>query len=175
MMTREKKSQEISSISERLGRSKAAFLVDFKGMDVESVTALRKALKPVQSEMKVVRNTLAIRALSDHPQMKPVLEDKFVGTNAIVFAFDDPSAAAKTLAKFGEDVEAFQIKTGVLDGNLLDERAIKQLATLPTKPELQAMLLAVFAAPMTKILGTMQAVPEGFVRVLNAYKETKTE
>lgn len=175
MMTREKKNQEISSISERFGRAKAAFLVDFKGMDVESVTSLRKALKPVQSEMKVVRNTLAIRALSDHPQMKPALEDKLVGTNAIVFAFEDPSAAAKTLSKFGEDVEAFQIKSGVMDGTALDLNGIKQLATLPSKPELQAMLLAVFAAPMTKILGTMQAVPGGFVRVLNAYKETKSE
>lgn len=173
MMTREIKEQEIASISDKFGRSKAAFLVDFKGMDVESVTKLRKTLKPVNAEMKVVRNTLAIRALNNHPAMKPVLEEKFVGTNAVVFAFEDPSATAKVLAKFGDDVEAFQLKHGVMDGAALDQKGIKYLATLPGKNELRAMLLGTMAAPMTKFLGTVQAVPGGFVRVLNAYSETK--
>ena len=173
--TREQKTQEITSLSEKFGRSKAAFLVDFKGMDVESVTKLRKTLKPTNSEMKVVRNTLAIRALADHPTMKPVLEDKLVGTNAVVFSYSDPSASAKALDLFGKDDEAFQLKFGVMDGQALDQSKIKYLATLPSKQELQAKLLGVFAAPMTKLLGTMQAVPAGFVRVLNAYSETKKE
>ncbi len=171
--TREQKQQEITSLSEKFGRSKAAFLVDFKGMDVESVTKLRKTLKPIQSEMKVVRNTLAIRALNDHPTVKPVLEDKLVGTNAVVFAFEDPSAVAKAITKFGDEVEAFQLKYGVMDGTALDAKGIKALATLPSKDELRAQLLGVLSAPMTKFLGTLQAVPGGFVRVLNAYKDTK--
>jgi large subunit ribosomal protein L10 len=175
LITREEKQQEITSLADKFGRSKAAFLVDFKGMDVESVTKLRKALKPVNSEMKVVRNTLAIRALADHPTIKPVLEDKLVGTNAVVFAFEDPSAVAKALTTFGKDVEAFQMKSGVMDGAALNEAAIKHLATLPGKNELRAMLLGTLAAPMTKLLGTFQAVPGGFVRVVAAYKDTKKE
>jgi large subunit ribosomal protein L10 len=174
MMTRERKAQEIAVISERFGRSKAAFLVDFKGMDVENVTKLRKSLRPVESEMKVVRNTLALRALADHPDMKKALENEFAGTNAIVFAYEDPSAAAKALRDFGKEVEVFQIKSGALDGQRLSEAAVKQLADLPGKDELRAMLLAVFAAPATKFLRTVQAVPEGFARVLNAYSETKS-
>ncbi|NCN95523.1 MAG: 50S ribosomal protein L10 [Bdellovibrionales bacterium] len=173
MMTRERKAQEISVISEKFGRSKAAFLVDFKGMDVENVTKLRKSLRPVESEMKVVRNTLALRALSDHPEMKGALENEFLGTNAIVFVYNEPSAAAKALKDFGKEVEAFQIKSGAMEGLRLSEAAVMQLADLPSKDELRAMLLAVFAAPMTKFLGTAQAVPGGFVRVLNAYKESK--
>jgi large subunit ribosomal protein L10 len=175
LITREDKQQEVTNLSEKFGRSKAAFLVDFKGMDVESVTKLRKTLKPINSEMKVVRNTLAIRALADHASVKPVLENKFVGTNAVVFAFEDPSAVAKALAAFGKDVEAFQLKSGVMDGAALDEAGIKHLATLPGKNELRAMLLGTLAAPMTKLLGTFQAVPGGFVRVLNGYKETKPQ
>jgi large subunit ribosomal protein L10 len=174
-MNRETKAQEITAISEKFGRSKAAFLVDFKGMDVESVTRLRKSLRPVESEMRVVRNTLALRALNDYPDMKSALDDKLVGTNAIVFAYGDASALAKTLSKFGDEVEAFQLKSGVMDGQALDEAKIKYLATLPSKPELQAKLLGVMSAPMTKLLGTMQAVPAGFVRAVNAYKDTKTE
>jgi len=169
--TREEKQAEVTLLSEKFGRSKAAFLVDYKGMDVESVTKLRKTLKPIQSEMKVVRNTLAIRALADHPNLKPVLEDKFVGTNAVIFAYEDPSASAKALTAFGKDVEAFQLKSGVMDGAALDAKGITYLATLPGKNELRAQLLGLFAAPMTKFLGTLQAVPEGFVRVLNAQKE----
>jgi large subunit ribosomal protein L10 len=171
LITREDKQREITSLSDKFGRSKAAFLVDFKGMDVESVTKLRKSLKPANSEMKVVRNTLAIRALGDHPSIKPALESKLVGTNAIVFAFEDPSAVAKALTAFGKDVEAFQLKSGVMDGNALDEQGIKYLATLPGKNELRAQMLGMLAAPMTKFLGTLQAVPGGFVRVLDAQKQ----
>lgn len=169
--TREEKAQEITSLSEKFGRSKAAFLVDYKGMDVESVTKLRKTLKPIQAEMKVVRNTLAIRALNDHPSIKPALENKFVGTTAVVFVYEDPSASAKALTAFGKDVEAFQLKSGVMDGAALDANGITYLATLPGKNELRAQMLGVLAAPMTKFLGTLQAVPGGFVRVLNAQKE----
>jgi large subunit ribosomal protein L10 len=175
MMTREKKAQEITAISEKFGRAKAAFLVDFKGMDVESVTKLRKSLRPVESEMRVVRNTLAQRALIDHPAMKSVLDEKLVGTNAIVFAYGDAGASAKALSKFGEDVEAFQLKSGVMDGRLLDEAKIKYLASLPSKPELQAKLLGTLQGPMQKLLGTMQAVPAGFVRAVSAYKDTKQD
>ncbi|MGE4132292.1 MAG: 50S ribosomal protein L10 [Bdellovibrionales bacterium] len=174
-MTRETKEQEIAYISERFGRAKATFLVDFKGMDVESVTKLRKSLKPIQSEMKVVRNTLAIRALNDHPTVKPALENKLVGTNALVFAFEDPSAVAKALDTFAKDVEALQLKSGVMEGTALDAAGIKALASLPGKDQLRAMLLGTLSAPMTKFLGTLQAVPGGFVRALNAYAETKKE
>ena len=171
LITREDKTREISSLSEQFGRSKAAFLVDFKGMDVESTVKLRKTLKPINSEMKVVRNTLAIRALSEHPSLKPALEDQLIGTNAVVFAYEDPSAVAKSLAAFGKEVEAFQLKAGVMDGAALDATGITYLATLPGKNELRGMLLGTLAAPMTKLLGTMQAVPGSFVRVLNAQKE----
>ncbi len=144
-------------------------------MDVESVTKLRKSLRAIDSEMKVVRNTLAIRALADHPVTKTAIEGKLVGTNAIVFSYSDPSASAKALTNFGKDVEAFQLKSGVMDGQVLDQNRIKFLATLPSKDELRAQLLGVLAAPMTKLLGTMQAVPGGFARVLSAYAESKKE
>ena len=171
LITREDKQQEVTDLSDRFARSKAAFLVDFKGMDVESMVKLRKQLHPLQSEMKVVRNTLAIRALETHPTLKPALADKLVGTNAIVFVFEDPSAAAKALSKFGDEVEAFELKTGVMDGAPLDKAAIKFLATLPGKNELRAQMLGVLSAPMTKFLGTLQAVPGGFVRVLQAHAD----
>ena len=169
--SREEKAQEIASLSEKFGKAKAAFLVDFKGMTVEQVTTLRKKLHPVESEMKVVRNTLAIRALKDHPKSESALADGLLGTNAVVFAFGEAPAAAKALSDFGKDVEAFQMKIGVMDGSKLDPNGIKALASLPSKDVLHAMLLGTLQAPMSKFLGTLQAVPGGFVRVLAAKRD----
>jgi large subunit ribosomal protein L10 len=171
MITRAIKAEEIASLSDKFGKAKAAFLVDFKGMSVEQVTTLRKKLFTSESEMKVVRNTLAIRALANHPSSESAIKDSFVGTNAIVFAYADATASAKVLSDFAKDVELLQLKVGVMDGQKLDNSAIKALANLPSKDVLRSMLLGVFAAPASKFVRTLNAVPTGFVRVLAAHQE----
>jgi large subunit ribosomal protein L10 len=175
MITRADKAQEIASLSERFGRAKAAFLVDFKGMSVEQVTSLRKKLHPTESEMKVVRNTLALRALTEHPKSESAIKESFVGTNAVVFAYGDASASAKALADFAKDVEQLQLKVGVMEGQKLSTEGIKALASLPSKDVLRAMLLGTLQAPMSKFVRTLNAVPTGFVRVLAAHQEKQQE
>jgi large subunit ribosomal protein L10 len=175
MITRADKAQEIAFLSERFGRAKAAFLVDFKGMSVEQVTSLRKKLVPVESEMKVVRNTLAIRALKDHPNSEAAIAAGFVGNNAIVFAYGDASASAKALTDFAKDVEVLQLKVGVIEGQKLDSTGIKALGSLPSKEVLRSMLLGTLQAPMSKFVGTLNAVPSGLVRVLAAHKDKQEQ
>jgi len=175
MMTRADKVREISQISERFAKAKAAFLVDFKGLSVEEVTILRKKLHPVDSEMRVVRNTLARRALMDHPETESALKDQFVGTNAVVFAYDDISAPAKLLSDFSKEAEELQVKSGVMDGQALDEERIKYLATLPSKEQLRAQFLGLLQAPMGQLVRTLEAVPGGFARLLNAYKDKNNQ
>ena len=174
MITRASKAEEIASLSEKFGRAKAAFLVDFKGMTVEQVTTLRKKLVPVDCEMKVVRNTLAVRALLDHPDSSSALKNDFVGNNAVVFSYGEAPASAKVLADFAKDVEIFQLKVGVMDGAKLTAVSIKALANLPSKEVLRAQFLGVLQAPMQKFVSTLSAVPSGFVRVLAA-KQAKEE
>ncbi|MDX9730983.1 MAG: 50S ribosomal protein L10 [Bdellovibrionales bacterium] len=171
MITRADKAQEISSLSDSFGRAKAAFLVDFKGMTVEQVTNLRKKLHPLESEMCVVRNTLALRALADHPQTEAALKTGFIGNNAVVFAFGEASATAKALNEFSKEVESLQLKIGAMEGTPLDTNGIKALANLPSKEVLRSMLLGTLQAPMSKFVGTLNAVPSGFVRVLAAQQE----
>lgn len=171
MITRDQKSAEIASLSDKLGRAKAAFVVDFKGMTVEQVTTLRKKLVPVEAEMKVVRNTLALRALSDHPASKTAVEAAFIGNNALVFAFGEAPATAKALADFAKDVQQLQLKAGVMDGAKLDSEGIKALANLPSKEVLRAQFLGVLQAPMSKFVQTLNAVPSGFARVLGAQRD----
>ena len=168
MMTRATKEQEIKALSDKFQKAKAAFLVDFKGMKVEQVTQLRKKLHPTESEMKVVRNTLARRALKGFPEMEKAISGSFKGTNAIVFAYGDVSASAKLLSTFAKDVELLQLKTGVMDNQAMDASRITYLATLPSKDVLRAQFLGVLQAPASKLARTLNEVPASLARVLNA-------
>lgn len=174
MSTREQKAQEVAEISERFGRAKAAFLVDFKGLTVESITKLRKSLRQTQSELKVVKNTLALRALKEHEKFGLPLKDHFTGNNAVVFAYEDASAPAKALTAFAKENEALVLKTGAMDGRGFNEAQIKYLSTLPGKPELQAKLLGTLQAPMQRMVATLNEVPSKFVRLLAAYRDQKS-
>ena len=140
-------------------------------MDVEQVTTLRKQLSNLDSEMRVVRNTLAKRALMDHPEIEKDLTDDFVGTNALVFSYGDVGASAKALKEYSKEVEFLVLKKGVMDGKVIDKASIEALADLPPKEVLQAMLLGTLQAPMSKFVRTLSAVPSGFVRVLAANKD----
>lgn len=151
MITRADKEQQVKVITEKFVNARGAFIVDFKGMKVEQVTNLRKKLIQSESEMKVVRNTLAKRAFKDHPAVEKAFADKMLGTNAIVFSYGEVNATAKVLADFAKDVEVLQIKTGMMDGEALDDAKIKFLATLPGKNELRAMFLGVLQAPGSKL------------------------
>jgi large subunit ribosomal protein L10 len=171
MITKESKAEEIVEISSRFAKAKAAFLVDFKGLNVEKATKFRKLLSPTKSELKVVKNTLALRALLEHEAFNGPLKDKFVGNNAVVFAYDDVGASAKAVAAFVKENEELVLKTGAMDGKALNEAQIKYLATLPGKPELRAKLLGTFQSPAQTFVQLLNQVPSTFVRLLAAYRD----
>ena len=151
MITRADKENQVKAIADKFVKAKGAFIVDFKGIKVEQVTSLRKKLNKAESEMKVVRNTLAKRAFAGHPTAAKAFETSMKGTNAIVFSYGEVTATAKALAEFAKDVEFLQIKRGLMDGEALDEAKIKFLATLPGKDQLRSQLLAIFKEPAAKL------------------------
>lgn len=154
-MLRAEKDADIKLISEKLAKAKGAFVVDFKGIKVEQVTSLRKKLYAAESEMKVVRNTLAKRAFKEHPSMQNAFDTTMKGTNAIVFAFNEVVGVAKALSDFAKDVEALKIKSGIMDGEALDQNKIKFLATLPGKDQLRAQLLMLLKEPSARLARVM--------------------
>ncbi|MFO7783965.1 MAG: 50S ribosomal protein L10 [Thermodesulfobacteriota bacterium] len=153
-MERAKKEAFVADVRERLERAKATYLVDYKGLDVASMSRLRKELREAGAEFQVVKNRLLILASRDTDTA--VMKDGFVGPCALAITYDDVVAPAKVLAETEKVNQKLEIKFGQMAGKLLDADAVKRLAKLPGREELLAQVLA-----------AMQAVPGSFVRVLN--------
>ena len=172
-MNKARKSEEVSFLSHQLSLAKAIFLVSFQGMNVEQMTKLRKALHPFNARIKVVRNTLARLATKSHPEIREALKGQFKNDNACIFVYGEVGASAKFLKDFSQDVTSFQLKIGVLEGQLLDKSKILYLANLPSKQELQAKLLRVLQAPAEKFVRQLSTPASQFLKVLVAHRDKK--
>ncbi len=170
MVTKDIKKNQITHLSDSFSKAKSSFLVNCIGLNVEEMTSLRKNLKQNKADIKVIRNTLALLALEKHSELKSVYESKLEGPNAFVLAFDDVVGVAKVMDEMSKEKEVFKIKCGVLEGSLVTEKEVKILSKLPPLDILRAQFVGLLSTPLTRFLGTFQAVPESFVRVLNAYK-----
>lgn len=152
----EQKQQIVANLKEQLDAAVTGVVVDYKGISVADDTALRKELRENGIKYFVVKNTLLSRAvegtgLSD---IQSVLE----GTTAIALSNEDYAAAARILCKFAETHETFTVKTGFLDGAVIDLETINSLAKLPTKEVLLATVLAAFQAPIAAFARAVQAI-----------------
>ncbi len=169
-MERSTKEAQIGLIKSRFDKMTAAVFLDFKGMTVEHVTKMRAEFRKAGVEYKVVKNTLVKHALKDAPY-KAKLDDVLVGMTGIAWSYEDPSAAAKVVKAFRKDPagEKLQIKAGLIEGAILDANGVEeQLATMPGKNELRAMLLATMQAPLQNFVALLQAPSQNFVYALSA-------
>ena len=141
-MDRDKKNEVISGLADSFSRAKIAVIAEYRGLKV--------------AHIQVAKNTLLRIAVKDTPYDN--LKDSFTGTTAVAVGYTEPVGPAKVLTAFAKDFSAsFSIRSVGLDGNILDASALVALSKLPGREELLAQLL-----------GTMAAVPTGFVRVLSA-------
>lgn len=152
----EAKQAIVADLAERLKNSVMGVVVSYKGINVEDDTKLRKELRENNVKYTVVKNTLLKRAneqagLSD---MDNVLE----GTTALATSDEDYAAAARILANFAKDHDFFEIKSGFMDGAVVDLDTIDQLAKLPTRDVLLANVLGAFQAPISAFARVMQAI-----------------
>ena len=169
-MERATKDIQIGEIKARFDRMTAAVFLDYKGMTVEHVTKLRAEFRQAGVDYKVVKNTLVMHALKG-AKYSDQLDKVLVGMTAVAWSYEDPSAAAKVVKAFrkGAAGEKLQIKAGLIDGSVLDPKAVEnQLATMPGKDELRAMLLATLQAPLQQFVAQLQAPTQNLVYVLAA-------
>lgn len=154
-MNKAEKNQGIEELQASFGKAKGAFLADFRGLTVEQITALRFELKKSQTDLKVVKNRLALRALQSGPSTEGI-RPFFDYMTAVAFTYGDVAQSAKSLTKFAADNEKLKLKAALVEGKVISLADIKALSKLPSRQEL-----------LGKLLGTLVAVPTNFVRVLN--------
>lgn len=154
-MNRDEKVSIVQELSDKFGDAKIAIVSDYRGMTVTEFEELRVALRNADSEVRVAKNTLLRRAVAGTP-FEP-MNVYFKGTTALTLSSTDAVGPTKALVAFAKDHVKLQIRSAVMDGKVLNLEDLQALSKLPSKEILLSQLLSV-----------MQAVPTGFVRVLNA-------
>lgn len=154
----ERKVQKVEEITEKFKESQTSVVVDYRGLDVAEVTALRKELRDEGIEFHVYKNTMTRRAV-DAVELS-ALNEVLVGPTAIAFSKDDVVAPARILNNFAKDHEALEIKGGVIEGEVATLEQIKELADLPNYEGMVSMLLSVLQAPIRNLAYVVQSVSE---------------
>ena len=167
-MLRTEKESAVKEIQDRFARMTSAVFLDFAGMTVEEVSKLRNTFRQKGVEYKVVKNSLVKKALAEHSwvdRLTPALR----GMTGVAWSYEEPSAAARIVKDFVKENEKLKIKAGLLEGHVLDAKAVEsQLASLPSKDEARSMLLATMLAPAQNFVRLLNAPGQQMVLLLNA-------
>jgi len=175
-MDKGKKQEIIDEIKELMNGSTALYLTDFKGMTVAQVDELRSDFFKSNVKYKVVKNTLALRALKDtekYSQFADNLDEFLVGPTGIVFASEDPVAPAKILKKYFSKIEKPKFKVAVVDNQFYGSDKLNELASLLSKEELISGILSSLDSPVSGIVGTLNAVIRDLSSVIEEVAKKK--
>jgi large subunit ribosomal protein L10 len=169
-LNRKEKAVVIEEVAAQVAIAQSIIVAEYRGLDVAAVTALRKTARESGVFLRVLKNTLARRALVGTP---------FEGlsghlTGPLIYAMSkDPVGASKVLVSFGKDHEKLVVKAGALPNSTLDANGVKALATMPSREELLSTLLGTMQAPVAQFVRTLNEVPTKFVRGLAAVRDQK--
>jgi large subunit ribosomal protein L10 len=169
-LNRSEKAVVIEEVAVQVAGAQSIVVAEYRGLEVGHITKLRKNARENGVYLRVLKNTLARRAVADTPFAQ--LADKLVGP--LIYGIStDPVAAAKVLSNFAKDNDKLVVKAGALPNSVLDAAGVKALATMPSKEELLAKLLGTMQAPIAQFVRTLNEVPTKFVRGLAAVRDQK--
>ena len=168
--SRELKSDMLNDAQQSIKDASSIVYGEYRGLDVESMTQLRKTSRSVGVKLKIYKNTILKKALVG--SRFEVLNDHLEGP--LVYGISsDAVAPAKLLVDFSKENEALVVKGGALDGAVLDLKSVKALASIPPRNELIGKLLGVANGPILGFVRTLNEVPTRLVRVLSAIRDQK--
>jgi large subunit ribosomal protein L10 len=165
-ISREKKEAIVAEYGEKIRRSKALIVTEYRGLKVKQLEALRRELRGSDSELVVSKNTLFARALAEAGM--PVPESLLTGPTAVTFCFDEPAAPAKTLAKWAKDTKILVLRGGMVGASVFDGAGVEAVSQLPGREVLRAQVVGALQAPISGLVNVLAGPVRGFLTVLNA-------
>lgn len=167
---RERKEEYVADYSDKLARSQAAYIADYRGLSVAAIGGLRSQLREQGNfELAIAKNTL-LRIAFENAGM-PVPTDHLEGPTAVLFAFDDPVSSAKALTRYANTSDFFNVKGGVVGNQILDAAGVKAMGELPSRDEIRATLIGTIQGPAQTLFGTITAPMREIAQVLHARSE----
>ena len=170
--TRAQKGEIVDELAQKIGKMKSVVFTRISGYTMDDANSLRQKGREVGVEVMIAKKTLLNRALQSHGFT--IAPDDLEGSILTTIGFDDEVAAAKLIAEFAKERETIQIVGGILEGKFVGSDAIKQLATLPSREQLLAMLVRSLNAPISGFVHVLAGNLRSLVYVLNAIKTAKT-
>lgn len=169
----EDKKAIVADVNETAANALSLVIADARGVTVAAMDALRKQARENNVRLRVVRNTLAKRAV-DGTEFECV-KDALVGPSIFGFSMEDPGAAARLFKDFAKEQDKFEVKALAVGGQMLGADQIDRLAKLPTRDQALGMLCSVMIAPVTKLARTFNEVPTKITRVVAAVRDQKQD
>ena len=163
----------VKELNEIANKAISAVAADYHGTSVSELTKLREEARNSSVHLKVIRNTLAKKALTD--TKFSCLDELLVGPTILAFSLDDPASAAKLANNFHKINTNFKVKGLTMGNSLLELSKLKDIANLPTKEEAIAQLAGLLNAPLVKLVSLINEIPTKFTRTLEAIKQRKEQ
>lgn len=161
----------VAEVNETATNALSLVIADARGVTVDGMAALRQSARENSVTLRVVRNTLAKRALAGTDY--ECVSDALVGPSLFGFSMEDPGAAARLFKDFAKENKHFEVKVLAVSGQMLGADQLDVLAKLPTRDQALSILMSVMKAPVTKLVQTMNEVPGKLVRTLAAVRDQK--
>ena len=167
----DQKQQIVAEVNEIAASALSAVVADYRGLTVAEMTDMRSKARETGVYLRVVRNTLAKRAVEGTDY--ECLEESFTGPTLVAFSTEDPGSAARLLKDYAKEHDALEVKALAIGGEMLSADQIDRVAKLPTLDQARAILLSVMLAPVIKLARTLNEVPGKLVRTVAAIRDQK--
>lgn len=172
-LTLEQKKAVVTEVAEVAASAHSALAAEYRGLTVSEMTELREKARSEGVYLRVVKNTLARRAVQGTDF--ECMSEGFVGPLVLAFSQEDPGSAARVLKDFGKSHDKLQVKLVAMSGQLMDASALDRLASLPSREQALSLLMATMRAPLDKFARTLNEVPGKLVRTVAAVRDQKQD